>query len=65
VGSVGKKGRVFEEEAGFSNTPEFHNRDLEIRAGCQAPPAVALRGDFHFSCLNYGYYCLFFNYFST
>jgi hypothetical protein len=33
VGDVGNRGSVLEGEAGFSKTPDLHNRDLENHAG--------------------------------
>jgi hypothetical protein len=65
VGDVGNRGRVIEAISGFCKTPDTHNRDLENRAGCQPQSVEGLRRDFHFSCVNYGYYCLFFYSFSS
>jgi len=61
VGAVGKRGSVIETRSWFSKTPDLHNLDLDNRAGSQPQPEEALRIDFHFSSVNYGYYCLLFN----
>jgi hypothetical protein len=43
----------------FSNSPQFHNRDLENSPACQPYLFQPFQQHFHFSCLNDGYYCLF------
>jgi hypothetical protein len=43
----------------FSNHPELHSPDLENCAPTQPPPSQRFDTAFHFSCLNYGYYCLY------
>lgn len=58
-GSRGKNASPSPLTCPFSNSPELHSEDLENRYPSQTRSS---RGDgqpFHFSCLNYGYYCLF------
>jgi hypothetical protein len=64
VGEVGNRGQLGPKLCLFSNTPELHSRDLENRLPHQVALLQPLRKDFHFSCLNYGYYSLvlYFNY---
>jgi hypothetical protein len=59
VGVVGKRGRLSMNDGLISNNPELHSHVLENSAGFQLAGPQPVRFDFHFSCLNYGYYCLF------
>jgi hypothetical protein len=59
VGMVGKQGRLPMIAVLISNNPELHSRVLENRAEAQLAGTKSVRFDFHFSCMNYGYYCLF------
>jgi hypothetical protein len=43
----------------ISKSPELHRQDLEILPPTQVAVPQSLREDFHFSCHNYGDYCLF------
>ena len=59
VNVVGNWGGVKVGGVLFSKTPEMHRHDLENRSSGQVTARQSLRNDFHFSCLNYGDYCLF------
>ena len=58
VGDVGNRGPFRLVQSRFSKTPELHSRDLENWRLDQVALLQPLRKDFHFSCLNYGYYSL-------
>jgi hypothetical protein len=58
VEDVGKMGQVVRVAGQISNLPVLHRQVLEKLARGQAAPCHALRKLFHFSCLNYGGYCL-------
>ena len=59
VGDVGNRGTLTPSPSLISNSPELHSHDLENCAACQVHSSQPLRNDFHFSCWNDGYYCLF------
>ena len=59
VEEVGKQGQVRGEEDRFSNSPETHRRDLENWAGTHLHRDEGDGEGFHFSSVNYGYYCSF------
>src|SRR5579862_239414 len=59
VEDVGKPGRGAKDREWFSNHPDFNSRVLENRRLCEVVVDVELASLFHFSCLNYGDYCLF------
>ena len=59
VGDVGKTGLHASLSAMISKSPELHRRDLKNLSAHQVPTSQQLRRNFHFSCHNYGYYCLF------
>jgi hypothetical protein len=54
---VGKQGHLSLQPGHISKRPQLHNPDLENGAQGQPPPDQLLRQNFHFSALNYGYYC--------
>jgi hypothetical protein len=57
---VGKQGQAARVAGEFSKHPELHRRVLEKKARDQIFPGKGLLPLFHFSCLNYGDYCLCF-----
>jgi len=56
VGNTGQHSGVSIE---FSIHPDLHNRDLENLPADQPSQPEGVPLLFHFSCLNYGDYCLF------
>src|SRR5947209_10218115 len=58
VEDVGKSGSGRPQTGEFSNHPDLHNRVLENRAVDQLFEEQELPLLFHFSCENYGGYCL-------
>ena len=56
---VGKEGQLPIDPGLISYNPELHSRVLENSAEGQLAGPESVRFDFHFSCMNYGYYCLF------
>jgi hypothetical protein len=56
---VGNRGRSTPPSTQFSNSPQFHSRDLENSPAGQLFLYQPFQPHFHFSCLNDGYYCLF------
>jgi hypothetical protein len=59
VGDVGNRVPAVGAGCSISKSPELHRQDLENPAPAQVVMAQPLRTDFHFSCCNYGNYCLF------
>lgn len=60
VQDVGKPGREITRPAGFSIHPDLHSQVLENKAGTQPLLHEGVHLLFHFSCANYGGYCLCF-----
>ncbi len=60
VGDVGKWGWLTPHSIQISKTPELHSADLENPTAGQVDCAESFRKSFHFSCVNYGDYYLFF-----
>ena len=59
VGDVGNRGSTAGRRYRISKSPELHRQDLENPAPAQVVMVKPLPKDFHFSCYNYGDYCLF------
>jgi hypothetical protein len=57
---VGKSGGLGIDSVGFSKFPDLQRPVLEKQAGEQMTFRFGLEQLFHFSCLNYGDYCLCF-----
>ena len=57
---VGKEGGLGIDTSDFCKFPDLQRPVLEKRAGCQMVFQARLEQLFHFSCLNYGDYCLCF-----
>ncbi len=58
-GKRGKEGLRGASSAGICKSPELHSRDLENLPTPETRAPTLDHRYFHFSCLNYGYYCLF------
>ena len=60
MGDVGNKGTLTQVPSLISKTPQLHSLDLENVTASQLAGLESFRQNFHFSCLNYGDYYLFF-----
>jgi hypothetical protein len=56
VGVVGKRGQAIHFSCHISKSPQLHSLDLEKEPHRQVAGVKAVRFDFHFSGMNYGYY---------
>jgi hypothetical protein len=59
-GSRGKNAPASHSTCLFSKSPELHSQDLENLHPSQTRSNREDGQPFHFSCVNYGYYCLFY-----